>query len=115
MPQKSYKVAVRIVYCIEIEAISLIIIFQGRWKGKSAGGCLNDLTWRFNPQLFISIEKKRAVTIKLTQEGTEYHIGFYVALTDGIQYLLFSFFLFFFHLQYVISRYWKTSTHSIKK
>jgi len=63
MPSKTYKVA-------------------GQWKGKSAGGCLNHSTWRFNPQLFLSVEKKRTVKIVLTQENS-YHIGFYVGISDG--------------------------------
>src|SRR3989338_2782305 len=76
---------------------------QGQWKGKSAGGCLNHPTWRFNPQLFISVPETKIVKITLQQmpetssqqqngsEGTGitnaknalYHMGFYVAQTDG--------------------------------
>ena len=58
---------------------------QGEWRGKSAGGCLNHSTWRFNPQIFLTVRSKINLTIKLTQEIDEdlNHIGFYVAKSDG--------------------------------
>jgi len=62
--------------------------FRGEWKGKSAGGCLNHSTWRYNPQLFLTAQEKTHLTIKLIQESTSsdlpfFHIGFYVAKSDG--------------------------------
>lgn len=59
--------------------------FKGEWRGKSAGGCLNHSTWRFNPQIFLTVRSKINLTIKLTQEIDEdlNHIGFYVAKSDG--------------------------------
>jgi len=60
--------------------------FRGEWRGKSAGGCLNHSTWRYNPQLFLTVKDTTTLSIKLTQEGednTVHHIGFYVARSDG--------------------------------
>jgi len=55
---------------------------QGQWKGKSAGGCLNSpSTCRFNPQLFLTVEKASSVNIELLQEEN-FNIGFYVAVAD---------------------------------
>jgi hypothetical protein len=56
------------------------LTFQGEWKGKSAGGCLNHQTWRFNPQIFLTVNKPSKVTITLSQEGKANlaAIGFYV-------------------------------------
>mmetsp|Transcript_13243 Transcript_13243/g.37629 ORF Transcript_13243/g.37629 Transcript_13243/m.37629 type:complete len:845 (+) Transcript_13243:43-2577(+) len=60
---------------------------KGQWKGKSAGGCQNHPTWRYNPQLFLHVEEEKVVSIQLTQDaevagGKRYHIGFYVAKAD---------------------------------
>eukprot|EP01088_Endostelium_zonatum_P006348 TRINITY_DN18468_c0_g1_i1.p1 TRINITY_DN18468_c0_g1~~TRINITY_DN18468_c0_g1_i1.p1 ORF type:complete len:1043 (-),score=184.05 TRINITY_DN18468_c0_g1_i1:31-3159(-) len=60
--------------------------FRGEWKARSAGGCLNHSTWRYNPQLFLTAKDKTQLTIKLIQESTpekHYHIGFYIAKSDG--------------------------------
>jgi hypothetical protein len=58
---------------------------QGEWRAKSAGGCLNHSSWRFNPQIFLTVRSRINLTIKLTQEVDEElnHIGFYVAKSDG--------------------------------
>jgi len=57
---------------------------QGEWGGKSAGGCLNYSSWRYNPQLFLSVPEKKPVKIRLAQNGTQlFHIGFYIAKSDG--------------------------------
>jgi len=32
---------------------------QGEWAGPSAGGCLNYLGWRFNPQVFLRVKVRR--------------------------------------------------------
>merc|ERR1712137_654554 len=61
---------------------------QGQWRGKSAGGCVNFSSWRFNPQLYISVKEKKKVKITLTQakpeDGEEFFfIGFYVAVTSS--------------------------------
>ena len=45
---------------------------KGAWKGKSAGGCQNHPTWRYNPQLFLSATEEKKVTITLQQEP---HVG----------------------------------------
>jgi len=66
--------------------MSKAIKVSGAWKGKSAGGCLNYPTWRFNPQVFVSVDKKKSVTISLSHEaadGERFHAGFYVAISDG--------------------------------
>eukprot|EP01104_Vermistella_antarctica_P017297 TRINITY_DN6101_c0_g1_i1.p1 TRINITY_DN6101_c0_g1~~TRINITY_DN6101_c0_g1_i1.p1 ORF type:complete len:869 (+),score=173.02 TRINITY_DN6101_c0_g1_i1:217-2823(+) len=57
---------------------------QGLWKGRSAGGCMNHSTWRYNQQLFVTSTSPapKTVRIKLLQD-TEHHVGFYVARSDG--------------------------------
>ena len=61
---------------------------KGQWKGKSAGGCQNHPSWRYNPQLFLSVTEEKVVKIALMQDaGLEnaepFHIGFYVAKADN--------------------------------
>eukprot|EP01090_Pellita_catalonica_P021978 TRINITY_DN8376_c0_g1_i1.p1 TRINITY_DN8376_c0_g1~~TRINITY_DN8376_c0_g1_i1.p1 ORF type:complete len:930 (+),score=157.90 TRINITY_DN8376_c0_g1_i1:46-2835(+) len=58
--------------------------FKGQWKGKSSGGCLNNSSWRYNPQIFLHINEQTHLSIKLIQnaEDTSY-IGFYIAQSDG--------------------------------
>eukprot|EP01127_Copromyxa_protea_P000334 TRINITY_DN10273_c0_g1_i1.p1 TRINITY_DN10273_c0_g1~~TRINITY_DN10273_c0_g1_i1.p1 ORF type:complete len:869 (+),score=163.90 TRINITY_DN10273_c0_g1_i1:250-2607(+) len=44
------------------------------WKGESAGGSLNHLTWCNNPQIFLHVTKNSSVTLSLFQpkvEGTD--------------------------------------------
>jgi hypothetical protein len=44
---------------------------------------LNFPTWRYNPQLFITVAEQKTVRLKLVQDsGKLYHIGFYVAKSD---------------------------------
>lgn len=40
---------------------------NGEWKGVSAGGCMDHLTWRYNPQIFFWPSRSSNVTISLTQ------------------------------------------------
>jgi hypothetical protein len=56
------------------------LTLQGEWKGKTAGGCLNHQTWRFNPQIFLTVTKPSKVAITISQEGKTdlAAIGFYV-------------------------------------
>eukprot|EP01098_Paradermamoeba_levis_P007344 TRINITY_DN3030_c0_g1_i1.p1 TRINITY_DN3030_c0_g1~~TRINITY_DN3030_c0_g1_i1.p1 ORF type:complete len:276 (-),score=68.09 TRINITY_DN3030_c0_g1_i1:34-861(-) len=57
---------------------------QGEWINQSAGGCFNHSTWRYNPQVFITVEKEIEIKIKLTQNSEKlYHIGFYIYVSDG--------------------------------
>lgn len=53
---------------------------SGAWKGTTAGGCMNFPSWRYNPQLFLTVQSKVLVTITLNQALTKnYSIGFYLA------------------------------------
>jgi uncharacterized lipoprotein NlpE involved in copper resistance len=61
--------------------------FKGQWKGKSAGGCQNHPTWRYNPQLFLTVPEEKVVRVTLAQDPKEggealFQIGFYVAKAD---------------------------------
>eukprot|EP01097_Dermamoeba_algensis_P006912 TRINITY_DN4317_c0_g1_i1.p1 TRINITY_DN4317_c0_g1~~TRINITY_DN4317_c0_g1_i1.p1 ORF type:complete len:282 (+),score=62.16 TRINITY_DN4317_c0_g1_i1:35-847(+) len=59
---------------------------QGDWVGQAAGGCFNFSTWRYNPQIFLSIPgtTENNIKIKLTQNSqTPFHIGFYIYKSDG--------------------------------
>jgi hypothetical protein len=40
----------------------------GEWKGKSAGGCLNHISWRHNPQILLNAPKNTDVTVTVYQE-----------------------------------------------
>src|ERR1041385_7788435 len=45
-----------------------VIEIVGEWKGKSAGGCLNHLSWRHNPQILLLAPKNTDVTLSIYQE-----------------------------------------------
>lgn len=40
---------------------------MGEWKGKSAGGCLNHLSWRHNPQILLQAPRNTDVTVTIYQ------------------------------------------------
>lgn len=55
----------------------------GSWKGATAGGCMNDATWRNNPQLLLSVPSDGTkASFTFTQEpdaaGKYSQIGFYI-------------------------------------
>jgi len=61
---------------------------KGEWKGITAGGCLNQSTWRNNPQFQLKTDKKADMWISLSvpnKDNKEISIGFYVvkAPIDG--------------------------------
>jgi hypothetical protein len=74
-------------YAIELELIDeeKLSRLQGEWKGKSAGGCLNHPTWRFNPQFVVKITKPVKLRIQLEQNpGNRIQfIGFYIIKGSG--------------------------------
>src|SRR3546814_5639296 len=39
----------------------------GEWAGKSAGGCLNHLSWRHNPQISLTCARNSDVTVTIYQ------------------------------------------------
>ena len=56
-------------------------IFKGMWNGKTAGGCINYSTWRFNPQYLVTLTNKTTLRIQLDQPqqgATSKFIGFYL-------------------------------------
>lgn len=58
---------------------------QGAWDGKTAGGCFNNATWRWNQQIFVKTDETKHAKIKLIQhtKSDPYFIGFYLIKTDG--------------------------------
>jgi hypothetical protein len=53
---------------------------NAEWKGVSAGGSMNNLTWRYNPQIFLWPSRSATINITLSQpeDGTPTGIGFYL-------------------------------------
>jgi len=41
---------------------------KGEWKADSAGGCVNNSTWRNNPQFMLEVTKDTSLTLVLEQE-----------------------------------------------
>jgi hypothetical protein len=58
---------------------------HGRWKGESAGGCVNYPTWRNNPQYLLHVKQTRVLTITLAQIDTTalLPIGLYLGQSSG--------------------------------
>lgn len=55
-------------------------VVEGEWKQGTAGGCLNEATWRQNEQFFLKVEQSGTVELTLEQEGEDeiHPIGFYI-------------------------------------
>jgi hypothetical protein len=53
---------------------------EGEWKQGTAGGCLNEATWRQNEQFFLKVESSGTVELTLEQLGEDeiHPIGFYI-------------------------------------
>eukprot|EP01126_Amoeba_proteus_P053690 TRINITY_DN6558_c0_g2_i11.p1 TRINITY_DN6558_c0_g2~~TRINITY_DN6558_c0_g2_i11.p1 ORF type:complete len:728 (+),score=187.37 TRINITY_DN6558_c0_g2_i11:86-2269(+) len=53
---------------------------NGEWKGVSAAGSMNHLTWRYNPQIFLWPTRSSTISVTLAQPevGTMTGIGFYI-------------------------------------
>ncbi|KAL6071682.1 calpain 7 [Balamuthia mandrillaris] len=76
------------VYIEELASLPSVTI-KGAWESDTAGGCVNHLSWRDNPQFFLEVKEKCALTLRLTQHEQERRsIGFYVVLSDGIKKLV---------------------------
>ncbi|EFA77379.1 calpain-like cysteine protease [Heterostelium album PN500] len=53
---------------------------SGVWSGRSAGGCANYYSWRYNPQFLLQLAAPTNLRIALRQTGDKLvHIGFYFA------------------------------------
>eukprot|EP01126_Amoeba_proteus_P047315 TRINITY_DN5392_c0_g2_i3.p1 TRINITY_DN5392_c0_g2~~TRINITY_DN5392_c0_g2_i3.p1 ORF type:complete len:863 (+),score=177.45 TRINITY_DN5392_c0_g2_i3:149-2737(+) len=59
------------------------IEIRGEWKGRTCGGCLNHVTWIYNPQIFLQVAQNSTVTISLFQPKSDnvLAISFYVFRT----------------------------------
>lgn len=42
---------------------------KGAWQGRTAGGCFNNATWRWNQQIFVKSEEAKKAKVKLFQTG----------------------------------------------
>jgi hypothetical protein len=54
---------------------------KGEWRGVTAGGCLNQSTWRNNPQFQLKTDKKASMWVSLSvpnKDNKEISIGFYI-------------------------------------
>lgn len=66
-------------------------VIRGAWKGKKAGGCSNNATWKNNPQYAIAAKTKKTtkIFIELCQQDSLYNdkkpdtIGFVVIKVDN--------------------------------
>jgi len=57
---------------------------KGVWEGKSAGGPMSYPSWRYNPQIFVSVTQPAQVSLTLSQDiKTKHFIGLVVALSNG--------------------------------
>jgi len=57
---------------------------KGVWEGKSAGGSLSYPSWRYNPQIFVSVTQPAQVSLTLSQDiKTKHYIGLIVAKSNG--------------------------------
>jgi hypothetical protein len=57
---------------------------KGVWEGKSAGGSLAFPSWRYNPQIFVSVSQPAQVSLTLSQDiKTKHFIGLIVAKSNG--------------------------------
>jgi hypothetical protein len=64
--------------------MSVVVKIKGAWQGKSAGGCMNFPTWRYNPQIFASVAETQNVNIQLSQDiKSRFFIGLIVAKSNG--------------------------------
>lgn len=58
----------------------------GEWAGSAAGGCMNHLSWRYNPQLFLTVNQPTKASLTLTQhlegDAKPASIGFYIIRPD---------------------------------
>lgn len=59
------------------------IDIRGQWKGKTAGGSFNNITWRHNPNIFLSVKQNSTITFSLFQPISDvmHHMSFYVIKT----------------------------------
>eukprot|EP01128_Nolandella_sp_AFSM9_P008629 TRINITY_DN5316_c0_g1_i1.p1 TRINITY_DN5316_c0_g1~~TRINITY_DN5316_c0_g1_i1.p1 ORF type:complete len:1053 (+),score=344.21 TRINITY_DN5316_c0_g1_i1:69-3161(+) len=52
---------------------------NAEWKGKSAGGTLDTMTWRYNPQIFFTVARSTSVKISVHQPaGSKIAMGWYL-------------------------------------
>ena len=62
------------------------VSITSEWKDGEAGGCVNNPTWRENPQFFLIMKQKAKVAITLEQyDPVCKSIGFYVTKGNGSQ------------------------------
>lgn len=71
--------------CIRL-FLGKFIEIKGEWKGSTAGGCINHLSWRRNPQIFLHVPKNTNCTFTIYQphsEDNKKEISFYVFKTSS--------------------------------
>ena len=57
----------------------------GEWKGRTAGGCFSNQTWRNNPQFKLVTSKPTSMTILLSKmDNSNIYIGFYLFKADSM-------------------------------
>jgi hypothetical protein len=62
-----------------------VLHIKGEWKDKTAAGCLNYSTWRYNPQFLLTLSNPIKVRIQLDQIPSDSlkFIGFYIVRGQG--------------------------------
>jgi len=65
---------------VELSMMKPKTTVKGEWKGASAGGCPNWLTWHNCPQFLLHLQKSNTVTVTIVQERkpTMAYIGFHI-------------------------------------
>jgi hypothetical protein len=63
-----------------------VVCMKGEWKGKTAGGCKNHNTFKYNKQFHIVVREPTRATIVLSQTEHEKFdpLGIYVVKTPGM-------------------------------
>src|SRR5690242_11459082 len=57
----------------------------GDWKGRSAGGCFSNHTWKNNPQFRVKVTQRTLLNIVLSKmDVSNLYMGFYVFKADSI-------------------------------
>jgi hypothetical protein len=59
----------------------------GEWKGKTAGGCFSNGSWRYNPKFKLVTSIPTVMTILLSKmDNSNIYIGFYLFKADSKYY-----------------------------
>eukprot|EP01130_Rhizamoeba_saxonica_P007419 TRINITY_DN3002_c0_g1_i1.p1 TRINITY_DN3002_c0_g1~~TRINITY_DN3002_c0_g1_i1.p1 ORF type:complete len:1270 (+),score=375.17 TRINITY_DN3002_c0_g1_i1:27-3836(+) len=58
------------------------VVINSEWKEESAAGCMNHLSWRYNPQIFFTVSQNSHAKITLSTKGSKHPMSFYLYSTN---------------------------------